>query len=112
MVISFLQGLYLSLIDCQPLTLWVWDISQCKQIAIIQQTQPIKAISWNPQIPDQLAFCCSSGLLYLWEKSYGCDAIEIPAVSFNVVDFKWNPDGKSLALLDKDKFCLSFIVDE
>ena len=107
--INSLCSLYI--LDSQPLTLWVWDIVQCKQIAIIQQTAQIKNVRWNPSIPDQLAFCCSSGLIYLWEKSFGCDAIEVPAVNFHVNDFKWNHDGKSLVLLDKDKFCLSFLVE-
>lgn len=90
-----------------------------KQIALIQQTQPIKAVAWNPLVKERLAFCCASGLLYLWEYGLGCDAIEVPAgnyvltiVSFNIVDLAWNPDGKSLLLMDKDKFCLTFLVDE
>jgi hypothetical protein len=88
-------------------------------VALIQQTVLIKAIAWNPLIPSQLAFCCGNGLLYLWEENSGCDAIQVPAgisfiiiVNFNVTNFKWNPDGRSVLLLDKDKFCLSFIVDE
>jgi WD40 repeat protein len=98
------------MVDTQPTALWIWDIAECKQIAIIQQTLPIKAIAWNPLVPEQIAFSCSNGLVYLWEKAFGCDAIEIPAVNFHLTDFKWNPDGKSLALMDKDKFCLAFVV--
>lgn len=32
-------------------------------------------------------------------------------VNFQVSSFNWSPDGKALALMDKDKFCLSFIVE-
>ncbi|KAJ3319035.1 WD repeat-containing protein wrap73 [Boothiomyces sp. JEL0866] len=96
----------------QPNVLWIWDMASLKQLALIQQTQPIKAVAWNPLVKERLAFCCASGLLYLWECGLGCDAIEVPAVNFNIVDLSWNPDGKSLVLMDKDKFCLSFLVDE
>ncbi|KAI8896244.1 hypothetical protein BC833DRAFT_541597 [Globomyces pollinis-pini] len=96
----------------QPRVLWIWDVTTLKQLAVIQQTQSISHVEWNPLNPNQLAFCCGNGLLYLWEKSNGCDAIEVPAVNFNVVKFYWNPDGKSLVLLDKEKFCLSFMVDD
>ncbi|KAJ3275834.1 WD repeat-containing protein wrap73 [Terramyces sp. JEL0728] len=96
----------------QPNVLWIWDAVTLKQTALIQQTQSIKAVAWNPLVKERLAFCCASGILYLWEQGLGSDAIEVPAVNFNVVDLSWNPDGKSLVLMDKDKFCLTFLVDE
>ena len=99
-------------LDSQPLILWVWDVAQCKQIAVIQQFSAIKSVAWNPLIPDQLAFSCGTGMVYLWEKGFGCDAVEVPAISFAVTELKWNPDGKSLLLMEKEKFCLSFLVDE
>jgi hypothetical protein len=92
--------------------LWVWDIAECKQIAVIQQFSAIKSVDWNPLIPEQLAFSCGTGMVYLWEKEFGCDAVEVPAINFSVTDLKWNPDGKSLLLMEKEKFCLSFLVDE
>ena len=99
-------------IDSQPLVLRIWDISKLQMACVVQQTLPILKIQWNPAVPYQLAFCCGNGLIYLWDKESGCDAIEVPAVDFNVVDFKWNPSGRSLLLLDKTKFCLAFLVDD
>jgi hypothetical protein len=78
----------------------------------VKQTLPVRYLKWNPVLKDQFGFCVGNGLIYLWDKELGCDAIEVPAVEFKVLDFSWNPDGKSLVLLDKDKFCLSFIIDE
>ena len=97
-------------VDSQPTVLWVWDIATCKQIALIQQTSAIKSVFWNPIVPEQLAFSCSTGMVYLWESNFGSDAIQVPAINFLVLDLKWNPNGKSLLLFDKDKFCLSFLV--
>ena len=99
-------------LDTQPLVLRIWDISKLKLECLVQQTMPILKTQWNPVIPYQLAFCCGNGLIYLWDKASGCDAIEVPAVDFDVVDFNWNPNGKSLMLLDKNKFCLAFLVEE
>ncbi|KAI9202344.1 quinon protein alcohol dehydrogenase-like superfamily [Polychytrium aggregatum] len=93
--------------------LWIWDLVGLRQVALITQLLPIKSIKWNPVYPDQLAWCCGNGFLYLWGgETMGCEAIEIPAVNFQVVSLDWNPDGKSLVLVDKDKFCLAFLVDE
>jgi hypothetical protein len=34
------------------------------------------------------------------------------AVNMNLIDFQWSPDGKSLVMMDKDKFTLAFPIDE
>ena len=104
--------------DNQPTTLWIWSIVDLKQVALLQQAEPIRSMAWNPVYPDRLAMCCGNGVIYLWDKSFGCDAIQVPAglcinlVNFQVLSFQWNPDGKSLLLMDKDKFCVSFLIDE
>lgn len=98
--------------DSQLASLWIHDISTAKLITIITQTSNIKAVKWNPVLEDQLAFCCGNGLIYLWEFKYGCDAIEVPVTDFLVHDFRWSSDGKKMILLDKEKFCLTFLLDE
>ncbi|KAL5033176.1 hypothetical protein BDV3_000189 [Batrachochytrium dendrobatidis] len=98
--------------DNMPSTLWIWDMTTLHQIALIQQTSPIRSVKWNPRHSDRLAFCCGTGLIYLWQSDLGCESIEIPAVSFQVTSFEWNPDGQSLVLMDKDKFCIAFTIDD
>jgi hypothetical protein len=84
-------------IDAQPTVLWIWDLTTLKQLAVIQQTVPIRSCAWNPLLTDQLAFCTGNGLVYLWERRFGCDAIEVPA-------------GKNLA--DGSEFqCVRFQVE-
>ena len=82
------------------------------QIALVEQCLPVRQITWNPVIIDRFAFCCGTGAIYLWDRTMGCDAIQIPAVNFCVCSFKWNPDGKSMLLMDKDKFCVCFLIEE
>ncbi|KAJ1336681.1 hypothetical protein BSLG_007000 [Batrachochytrium salamandrivorans] len=82
------------------------------QVALIQQLTPIRSIKWNPRNPDRLAFCCGTGFIYVWQSDMGCESIEIPAVNFQVMSFEWNPDGRSVVLMDKDKFCIAFTIDE
>jgi hypothetical protein len=38
--------------------------------------------------------------------------IFVDIVNFHVLSFTWNPNGKSLLLMDKDKFCLSFVIED
>ena len=33
------------------------------------------------------------------------------AGAFSVVNFKWNPDGTSMTLLDKNRFCIAFTAN-
>ncbi|KAJ1558724.1 WD repeat-containing protein wrap73, partial [Nowakowskiella sp. JEL0078] len=99
--------------DNMPNCLWIWDILNLRQSCFIQQLLPIKVIEWNPIEPELLAFSCSNGSVYLWGgDDYGCEAFEIPAVNFTVMSFRWNSDGKSIVLMDKDKFCVAFPIEE
>eukprot|EP00842_Homolaphlyctis_polyrhiza_P006033 jgi/Hompol1/6430/HPOL_002895-RA len=65
--------------DNMPTTLWIWDLSDLHQKALIQQIAPIRSIKWNPRNPDRLAFCSGTGFIYLWQSGLGCESIEIPA---------------------------------
>jgi hypothetical protein len=66
-------------LDNQPTCLWIWNLIELYQIALIQQIAPIKTAQWNPLFPDRLAFCCSVGVIYIWDKEFGCDALQVPA---------------------------------
>ncbi|KAI9325583.1 WD40-repeat-containing domain protein [Obelidium mucronatum] len=98
--------------DNMPNTLWIWDLVNLSQVALIQQLSAIKQIAWNPMDPELLAISCSNSFVYLWSKERGCSAIEVPTVNFQVGQIKWCPDGKSLALVDREKFCIAFLVEE
>ncbi|KAI9014635.1 hypothetical protein BC832DRAFT_589137 [Gaertneriomyces semiglobifer] len=99
--------------DNMPHCLWVWDIISLRQLALLQQAHPIRCVKWNPLQPHRLAFCCGNGRVYLWEggETNACEAIEVPAANFQIMSMEWNPDGKSLIMMDKDKFCIGFPVD-
>ncbi|KAI8930103.1 Quino protein amine dehydrogenase [Entophlyctis helioformis] len=98
--------------DNMPTCLWIWDVSSLHQKALIMQQTPIRQVRWNPRQPDRLAFCCGTGFIYFWQADLGCESIEVPAMDFQITGLEWNPDGRSLVLTDKDKFCLSFPIDE
>lgn len=96
-----------------PNFLWIWDVVHLKQIALIQQLKPIERILWNPILPSSLVFSCGNGHIYSWNgEGLGCDAVEIPAVNFNIQELRWNNDGKSLVVMDKEKFTLAFPLQE
>jgi WD40 repeat protein len=65
--------------ESQPKVIWVWDIPTLQLLCVVQQTLPIKSVQWNPLLPDQFSFCCGNGMVYLWERKFGCDAVQVPA---------------------------------
>ena len=40
------------------------------------------------------------------------EVYEVPALNFKLSCIEWNPNGSSIALFDKDKFCIGFPVGE
>ncbi|KAJ3172057.1 WD repeat-containing protein wrap73 [Geranomyces variabilis] len=102
--------------DNQPTTVWIHTLHPpSPRPVVIEHRSPVRQVKWNPVMPNRLAICCGNGVVYLAEVGVdgtACDAVEIPAVNFSVQSFSWSPDGRSLALMDKDKFCLAFPVDE
>jgi len=96
-----------------PNYLWIWNIATLKLVTIIEQLLPIKQVSWNPVIPGRLAFITGNSNIYFWDAEMGyCECVDVPALNFEVHSMNWNPDGKSIVLMDKDKFCLAFPIEE
>ncbi|KAL2916870.1 hypothetical protein HK105_203649 [Polyrhizophydium stewartii] len=98
--------------DNMPNALWIWDLTDLHQKALILQVTPIRSVRWSPRKPNMLAFCCGNGFVYLWQSDLGSESFEVPALSFNVMSFEWNPDGRSLLLMDKDKLCVAYTIEE
>ncbi|CAI2175604.1 14392_t:CDS:2 [Funneliformis geosporum] len=89
--------------DC----LWIWDISMMKPIVLIVHLSSIRHFYWNPINPEQLVICCGNRNVYFWSgQKSGAEIIEVPAISFKVNNVKWNPNGKSLVLMDKEIFTM------
>ncbi|ORX48102.1 YVTN repeat-like/Quino protein amine dehydrogenase [Piromyces finnis] len=99
--------------DNMPNYLWIWNIATLKLVTIIEQLLPIKQVSWNPVIPGRLAFITGNSNIYFWDAEMGyCECVDVPALNFEVHSIKWNPNGKSIVLMDKDKFCLAFPIED
>ncbi|ORY45198.1 hypothetical protein BCR33DRAFT_784615 [Rhizoclosmatium globosum] len=64
--------------DNMPNALWIWDLLTLSQAASFSSCHP------------------SSSYIYLWSRENGCNAVEVPAINFQVGLMKWGPDGKSL----------------
>ncbi|CAB4377527.1 unnamed protein product [Rhizophagus irregularis] len=97
--------------DNMPNCLWIWDISLMKPIVLIIQISPIRHFYWSPINAEQLVICCGNENIYFWSgQKSGAEIIEVPAVNFKVNNIRWNPDGNSLVLMDKELFTMAFIV--
>ncbi|KAJ3070321.1 WD repeat-containing protein wrap73 [Podochytrium sp. JEL0797] len=97
--------------DNMPNSLWIFHLPTLSQSALIHQMSPIKQFLWNPLLPAICAISCANGYIYMWSESEGCSAIEVPAVNFDIVKIEWSPDGKALVVMDKDKFCVAYLVE-
>ncbi|KAJ3005261.1 WD repeat-containing protein wrap73 [Thoreauomyces humboldtii] len=102
--------------DAQPTILWIHVLHPVgTPDVVVKQLAAIRTVTWNPVAEGQVAVACGNGAVYIvqiGEDGSRAEAVEVPAVNFQVQSVKWNPDGKSLLLLDKDKFCMAFPVDD
>lgn len=89
--------------DNIPTVLWIWDIRRLELAAVLMQNEPIRAAAWDPTCP-RVVLCTGSPILYMWNPS-GAFCVNIPLPKFSVIDLKWNSDGSSLLLKDRDLFC-------
>ncbi|KAI3615147.1 wd repeat-containing protein 8 [Moniliophthora roreri] len=84
--------------------------------SVLIHIQPITHVRWNPVRAGSLALCCGSRGMYTWSDEWEgeevAECIGVPAKQFDTRDLRWAPDGKGMVLLDKDKFCCAFEVEE
>ncbi|KIY43351.1 hypothetical protein FISHEDRAFT_67863 [Fistulina hepatica ATCC 64428] len=93
---------------------------------VIINARPIVQARWNPVLKGMLAFCTGQWSLYTWSDEWAgeglhgavesepkdlAECIGVPAHKFELRDLQWAPDGKGMALLDRDTFCCAFEVE-
>lgn len=97
--------------DNMPCAVWVWDAETLALHTILVQQQAVRAAAWHPR-EQLLAVCSGSAKLFLWTPN-GCRTVPMPTeTNFKVSSMQWSPDGETLLLLDRDRFCLCFIRGE
>lgn len=93
--------------DNMPMTVWIWTMPKLGLLSIVDHKDPISSFKWAPGKLERLAICCGNDRLYLWSKS-GSVSIRCQASRYVVSDLQWCPDGESILLLDKKKFCVCY----
>lgn len=89
--------------DNMPSVLWIWDIHRLELAAVLVQKDPIRAAAWDPTCA-RVVLCTGSSMLYTWSPSGAC-CVNVPLPKFHVSDLRWNFDGSSLLLKDREFFC-------
>ena len=93
--------------DNMPCAVWLWDVASLSQVVLLKQMSAIRALVWHPT-RQLLAIATGSGSIYFWSPS-GCLCAQIPTDrNFSVMGICWAPDGSTLLVMDKDRFCLCF----
>ena len=90
-----------------PSVLWIWDVSRLELAALLIHKEPIRAAAWDPIYP-RVALCTGTSNLYMWTPAGAC-CVKVPLPQFSVLDLKWNYDGTSLLLKDREAFCCTFV---
>lgn len=93
--------------DNMPTALWIWDIARLELAALLIHKDPIRAAAWDPVSP-RVVICTGTPYLYMWTPS-GAACVNVPLSQFVVSDLKWNPDGTSVVLKDREAFCCTFV---
>ncbi|EGO05153.1 hypothetical protein SERLA73DRAFT_118703 [Serpula lacrymans var. lacrymans S7.3] len=84
---------------------------------VLSHTRAVQAAQWNPVRRGSLAMCCGAGCMYTWSDEWvgegeGGDGGRMWRKEFEAREMKWAPDGKGVVLMDKDRFCCAFEVEE
>lgn len=97
--------------DNMPQAVWVWSVTSLKLSVLLLQTAPVREFKWDPT-QSRLAVCTGNNRLYLWSPA-GCVSVTVPVdSSFSTQRIVWHPDGKSLALVSGNHFCVCYTSDE
>lgn len=103
------SGKFLATInDNMPNVVWIWNMVRLNLLSVLEHKDKVRTFAWAPPgNGDRLAICCGNDKLYLWSKS-GSMIIRCRANKYVVRDLRWRPDGESILLLDKNKFCCCY----
>ncbi len=97
--------------DNMPNAVWIWDVTNLKLSVLLLQINPVREVKWDPT-QSRLAVCTSNNKLYLWSPA-GCVSVAAPVdTNFTVQRLSWHPNGKSLALVGANHFCLCYTNDD
>lgn len=92
--------------DAMAQAVWVWDATTLALVAVLQQAGSVRELAWSPK-DAQLAIVTGSPSVYLWSPT-GASCVQIPLATFAALDVRWNPDGGSLIVADRDRFCCAY----
>ena len=97
--------------DNMPQVVWIWNVASLRLSALLLQASPVREFKWDPT-QARLAVCTSNNRLYLWSPA-GCISVTVPVdSSFSTQKIVWHPDGKSLALVSVNHFCMCYMNEE
>jgi len=97
--------------DNMPMTVWIWSMSRLNLMSVVNHKDKVSSFKWAPGDEERLAICCGNDKLYLWSKD-SSSVVRCRADRYVISDLRWSPDGESLLLLDRKKFCCCYIDSE
>jgi WD40 repeat protein len=96
--------------DNNPNCVWIWDMTNLEQVALLVHILNVKSMQWSPKTL-HLVIATGSPRIYIWSKG-GASICDIPYDDreYNVTKIKWSPNGRSLLVMDKVRFKLTLRI--
>ncbi|KAK2465350.1 hypothetical protein APHAL10511_002704 [Amanita phalloides] len=120
-------NLLLARFECAPTVIYIYSFPSPQERftphlrSVLIHTQPVSQARWNPVRKGSLALCCGSQSVYTWSDEWVgengaeeemAECIGVPTRDFATKDLRWAPDGKGFVLIDRDRFCCAFEIEE
>lgn len=94
--------------DNTPNCVWIWDLSTLSLSVVLIHLEPVKSLDWSSK-SNHLVISTNKPRIFIWSVN-GASVCDIPleGQDFNVNKVKWNPDGKSILVLDRSNLLVAY----
>lgn len=94
--------------DNTPNCVWIWDLSTLSLSVVLIHLEPVKSLDWSSK-SNHLVIATNKPRIFIWSIN-GASVCDIPLErqDFNVNKVKWNPDGKSILVLDRSNLLVAY----
>ena len=92
--------------DTMPTSVFIWDVKASSLLAVLVQLEHVRVMQWHPT-KSLLAICASTPNIYIWTPD-GAYVVHVPQETLNVVSLRWNEEGSSLLLIDKEQAVICY----
>jgi WD40 repeat protein len=96
--------------DNFPCSIFLWETRRLSLFSVMNHMQAVVSAKWAPK-SSTLIVCTEAEKVLLFAPD-GVSVVPVPAPEFVVRAAQWHPGNKSVALMDRERFCCMFIKQD